>query len=334
MLPWLEFAVCTATILVSGTYLSKYGDVIAEKTGLGRTWIGVALMASVTSLPELVTGISSVAIFDLPNIAAGDVLGSCMFNILILALLDCMAGSAPISTRAHQGQVLTAAFGIALLGLVNISILASASIPSLGWVGLSSFLFSALYLLAIRAVFFYEKTRIAELVEAVAEETRYEKISRATAYRRYCLNALVIIAAATYLPHIGETLAQTTGLGQSFVASIFIAVSTSLPEVVVSVAALRMGAVDMAFGNIFGSNLFNIAILAVDDIFYVKGPILAFISTSHLVSSTAAIIMTAIAAIALTYKARRKVFFIAWDALAIFGVYILALLLLRNQTSL
>ena len=58
MLAWLEFAVCTAIILVSGTYLSKYGDVIAEKTGLGRTWVGVALMASVTSLPELVTGIS------------------------------------------------------------------------------------------------------------------------------------------------------------------------------------------------------------------------------------------------------------------------------------
>jgi len=82
---WIQFAACTAIILYSGTRLSLYGDVIAEKSGLGRTWIGVILMASVTSLPELVTGISSVAIYNLPNIAAGDVLGSCMFNLLILA---------------------------------------------------------------------------------------------------------------------------------------------------------------------------------------------------------------------------------------------------------
>jgi cation:H+ antiporter len=154
MLPWLQLVVCTGIILVSGAYLSKYGEVIAEKTGLGRTWVGVALMASVTSLPELVTGISSVAIFDLPNIALGDVLGSCMFNILILALLDSMGGSAPISTKAHQGQVLTAAFGILMLGLVNMSILASALMPSVGWVGVYSFAIVAIYLVAMRAVFF------------------------------------------------------------------------------------------------------------------------------------------------------------------------------------
>jgi cation:H+ antiporter len=60
---WLQFIACTGIILVSGMYLSKYGDIIAEKTGLGRTWIGVVLVASVTSLPELVSGISSVAFF-------------------------------------------------------------------------------------------------------------------------------------------------------------------------------------------------------------------------------------------------------------------------------
>jgi len=49
---WLPFAICTAIILYSGTRLSLYGDVIDEKTGMGRTWIGVILMASVTSLPE------------------------------------------------------------------------------------------------------------------------------------------------------------------------------------------------------------------------------------------------------------------------------------------
>ena len=87
MLVWIQFAACAAVICYAGAKLSYYGDIIAEKTGLGRTWIGVVLMASVTSLPELITGVSSVALADVPDIAAGDVLGSCMFNILIIALL-------------------------------------------------------------------------------------------------------------------------------------------------------------------------------------------------------------------------------------------------------
>ncbi len=62
MLLWLGFLVCTGVIVYSGIKLSRYGDVIAEKTGLGKVWIGMVLMASVTSLPELVTGISSVRV--------------------------------------------------------------------------------------------------------------------------------------------------------------------------------------------------------------------------------------------------------------------------------
>lgn len=88
MFLWIKFLICTSLIVYSGTKLSKYGDIIAEKTGIGGTLIGVALMASVTSLPELVTGISSVTYADVPDIAAGDVLGSCVFNMLILAFLD------------------------------------------------------------------------------------------------------------------------------------------------------------------------------------------------------------------------------------------------------
>ena len=68
---WLEFGACAALITLAGWRLSLYGDVIAEKTGLGGTWIGVVLLASVTSLPELATGVSAVAAADAPNIAVG-----------------------------------------------------------------------------------------------------------------------------------------------------------------------------------------------------------------------------------------------------------------------
>ncbi|HSE97070.1 MAG TPA: sodium:calcium antiporter, partial [Blastocatellia bacterium] len=140
----------------------------------------------------------------------------------------------------------------------------------------------------------------------------------------YSVNALVVVAAATYLPHIGEQIAEMTGLGRTFVGSIFIALATSLPEMVVSVAALRIGAVDMVFGNLFGSNLFNIMIFALDDILYTRGPLISSISNTNIITANAAIVMTAIAVIGLVYKTNRKLFFLAWDSLGILVIYILA----------
>jgi cation:H+ antiporter len=325
---WGQFAVLMVVILFAGSNLSKYGDVIAEKTGMGRTWVGVILMASVTSLPELITGLSSVALFNLPNIAMGDVLGSSMFNILIIALLDVMSGPTPISAKAHQGQVLAAGFGVLLLGLASISISSSAKMPAIGWIGAYSVIFFGTYIIAMRMVFLFEKKRIAEFVREKVEALRYESITLKKAYLNYAGNAILVIGAATYLPHVGDEIAAATGLGRTFVGSIFIAMTTSLPELVVSIAALRIDATDLVFGNLFGSNLFNMAILALDDVFYLKGPILADASHAHLVSANAAMVMTSIAVIGLTYRVSKKHFLFAWDSMAILAVYGVAVLII------
>ena len=321
---WLQFAAITAVIVFAGFNLSKYGDVIAEKTGMGRTWVGVILMASVTSLPELITGVSSVAIFDLPNIAIGDVLGSCMFNLLIIALLDVLTGPTPITAKAHQGQVLAAGFGVLLLGIAAIGVIAGSRLPAVGWVGVYSLAFLLIYLLAMRMVFLFEKRRVAALIRETAEAAKYDKITLRQALLNYAGNALLVIAAATYLPHLADQIAVATGLGRTFVGTIFVALSTSLPELVVSIAAVRLDATDMVFGNLLGSNLFNMAILAIDDLLYVKGPILAGASPAHLVTANAAMAMTAIAVIGLTYRVSKKRLYFAWDSWALLAIYIFA----------
>ena len=331
MVVWSLFIACTAVILFTGTLLSKYGDILAEKSGLGRTLIGVILMASVTSLPELITGISSIIIFDLPNIAAGDVIGSCMFNLVILALLDLVdfGNPLPLPARAHQGHVLSAGFGILLLGIVVMGVVAGERLPRIAWIGVYSVVFIAVYMVAMRMIFLHEKHRISRFIEEMAEELQYQHISGARALAMYVLNAVVLIGAATYLPHLGEQIAELTGLGQTFVGNILIALSTSLPEVAVSVAAVRIGAIDMAVGNLFGSNLFNIAVLALDDILYVKGPLLLWISSTHTVAAVSAICMTAIAIIGLTYRTtNKKPLFFSWDSLGILGIYSVAIVLL------
>jgi len=328
MLIWAQFLACTVVIVFAGSRLSRYGDVIAEKTGMGRTWIGVILMASATSLPELFTGISSVAIFNSPNIAAGDVLGSCMFNLLILALLDVGFRVAPISTLAHQGQILTASFGVLLLGITTISLLAGTSIPTLGWIGVYSLVIPLVYLAAMRLVFNYERRRIAEFLSDVKEEARYEDISKPVAYRHFAFYSVIIVVAASYLPHVADQIATITGLGRTFVGSILVALSTSLPEIVVGKAALKMGAVDLAVGNVLGSNLFNLLILAIDDMFFLKGPLLTSVSPTHAVTACAAMTMTAITMIALMYRSKKRILFFSWDAIGVFLVYGLTVVIL------
>lgn len=328
MLLWIGFIVCTTAIFYSGTKLSKYGDIIAEKTGLGRAWIGVVLMASVTSLPELVTGISSVTYAGVPDIAVGDVLGSCVFNMLILALLDAVYRPMPISTKAHYGHVLSAGFGILLLAIVVISLFLGRYIFPLGWVGPYSLLFVVIYFIAMRLVYFYEKRQITAFVKEIAAELRYTDVPTKTAVVNYSINAIIVIVAATFLPKIGEGIAETTGLGQTFVGNIFIAISTSLPEVVVSVSAVKMGAIDLAIGNLFGSNIFNIFILAIDDIFFIKGPLLFFVNPNHIISALSAIAMTTIAIVGLTYRAEKKPLLLAWDSIGILLVYVINILLL------
>lgn len=326
---WSAFILCSVAIVVSGTNLSRYGDVIAEKSGLGRAWIGLVLMAAVTSLPELMTGVSSVTFADTPDIALGDVMGSCVFNLSIIALMDMLHGSRPLFSRTEHGHILSAGFSMILIGFAALSLLVNRHLPVLAHAGLYTPAIILIYGIGIRSVFLFEKRKIAEFVVESAETLRYDHVTTREAVVKYSLNALIIVIAATWLPVIGDRIAEETGLGRSFVGTILIALSTSLPELVVSIAALKLGAADMAIANLFGSNMFNIFILAVDDLFYVKGPLLSHVSSNHAVTAFMAIIMTGIVIVSLTYRMKKKVFLrFGWDAMALLLAYILNIYLL------
>jgi cation:H+ antiporter len=130
-----------------------------------------------------------------------------------------------------------------------------------------------------------------------------------------------------WLPHLGARLAEETGLGQAFVGSLFIAVTTSLPEIAVSLAAVRLGALDLGIANVLGSNLFNLLILGLDDVFYRKGVLLAEADAGHGVALTAVVTMNAVFLIGLTYHVIAKRFVVAWDTGAIAGIYVAAITL-------
>ncbi|MDP3392658.1 sodium:calcium antiporter [Sediminibacterium sp.] len=324
----LGFLVCAAIIIFSGTKLSYYGDKIAELTGLGKAWIGLILMASVTSLPELVTGISSVAIIKSPDLAAGDIFGSCMFNLLILSVLDARI-KRPLFSMVKSSHILTVIFGIMLLTVAGIAIYLTNQIPSILWMSSFTFIIIAIYLVSVWGIFKYEQADLIRTGEVNNTYTTFDKAALKSVIGNYALHALIVICAAIFLPYFGEHIASVSGLGNSFFATLFIAGATSLPELVVSIAALRMGSLDMAVGNLLGSNVFNIFILAIDDVFYREGSLFSAISPSHLTSVLIIIMMSAVVALGLLFKPEKKHFWVfSLDTFIIIVLYILVMMYL------
>ncbi|MBG6185751.1 sodium:calcium antiporter [Flavobacterium sp. CAN_S2] len=320
----IGFLIATAIIVTTGSRLSKYGDLLADMLGWGKMFMGLILMASVTSMPELMNGISAVVILDAPDLAVGDVVGSCAFNILIISIMDFFYDhKKPLTSVAQPGHIIAASFGIILLCLVAFAILMPNFFGTILWIGEFSILFLIFYLVAIRVIFLYDKK---ENNHREAQKDTYT-LTLKQVVLRYALNAIILMGAAMLLPYFGEHLAEASGLGQSFFGTLFIAASTSLPEVVVSIAAIRMGTIDLAIGNIFGSNIFNIAILALDDILYTKGPIFQFTSPNHIIPVLGTIIITAIGIIGIVFKEEKK-WKLAIDTALIAVVYVLMMGLL------
>ncbi len=324
MYTWAGFLACTALIVYSGMGLSRYGDVLAEKTGLGRSWIGLVLLASVTSLPELVTGITA-SVQGSADIAVGNVTGSCVFNLLTLALID-LGREKPLSSRAHYGHVISGGFGIILFAIICLGLYLGKRLGPFGWIGPYSLLFIVLYLVAMRLEYVYERRQVSQFLEDVAEGLLYRDIKLSDAGMRFGMHSIVVVIAAIFLPGLAESLAAQTGLGRTFVANVFLTLSTALPELVVSFAAVRMGSIDLAIGNLFGSNIFNVVILGIDDLFFHPGPILGYAAPEHTIPALFATIMTAVAVIGITYRADRKRLFFSWNSLLLIALYCLNVL--------
>lgn len=322
MLPWLQFLACLLAIGFAGFRLCRYGDAIAEKSGLTRSWVGLVLIATVTSLPELATGLSAVTIAGVPDIAVGDVLGSCVFNLAILVVLDFLYREESVYTRARQGHVLSAGFGLALISFAGFNLLLyqHGGGPRLFHVGLYAPILVALYVLAMRTLYRYERETMSALVE---EGILHPDLGLHQAVAGYVIAGIVVVAAGAWLPFVAGTLAERMGWQESFVGTLLVAAVTSTPEVVVTVAAVRLGAVDLAIGNLLGSNLFNVVILAVDDLFYVEGPLFADVSTAHAASAFSATMMSGIAIIGLMIRPRSRVLrTVSWVSLFLLAIYL------------
>lgn len=332
----LLFAVAATTVVVAGTVLARSGDEIATRTGLGGLLVGMLLLSVATSLPELATDIAA-ALEGAPDLAVGDLFGSSMANMAILAIID-LARRGGVWHRVLPGHTRLAAVAIMLTSLAVLALLHPWGI-AIGWVGADTILIVLAY---VAAATWMSRTRSpAQPSEPAPEmivptgwaQATDSRRSLRSEFARFAAAAVVILVAAPLLALSGKGIADETGVGQSFIGALLLAVTTSLPELVASLAAVRIGAFDLAVGNLFGSNAINMTILFAADVAYLPGPILSSVSGVQALTGTGAIMLTAIALAAVASGIRTSSRRLEPSAIILLIAYVLVLLLIWSAAT-
>jgi cation:H+ antiporter len=324
---WIVFLISSALIVFAATQLAKYGDVIAVRTRLGGMFVGILLLAGATSLPEVLTTISALA-QGVPNLAAGSLLGSNMFNMFLLAILDLLHRKNRILRKAALKHALTGSITMFLIGLVVFFILADIEIQ-IGWVGLDSLFIVLAYVIGVWLIRANQPKTVVCASEAPAVPQGIPSLRRGLT--GFGLAALGLMIVTPLMVQSSAEIAEITGLGTTFIGTTLVALVTSLPEMVTTIAAVRLGADDMAIGNLFGSNMFNMLAIGLTDVFYLRGRFLGVIDPAFIVVGMLGLLMTGLGLIGNLARLERRVLSIEVDALALIIFYIAGLWLLFSR---
>ncbi len=311
---WLQLGALAAVILIASQFLARSADTVAEKTGLGRSFVGVVMLATATSLPEMGTGISAIVLVDAPDLAAGDAFGSNLFNLMIIGLADLYWRNGPVLTAVRYTSIVVAALGAGLVALAigAIYIHTTTDAMSEWYISPVSVLMIVGFVAAMLLVYRHEQgggpSGEAGKEEEPEAHAMYADKSLPKAFAIYFASAGVVVAAAVWLAMTGDDLAHEMGWEASFMGTQFLAISTSLPEIATSYAALRLNAPDLAITNVLGSNVFNMGfVLFVDDIVYSQGVVWSNVSQIHILTGLIAVLMTMIVIVGVLTRPRAKV---------------------------
>ena len=312
---WLTFFVSSLVLVVAAIKLAQYGDVIAVRTRLGGMFIGVLLLAGATSLPELLTMINSFQV-QAPGLAAGNMFGSNMFNMLLLAVLDLLNQQARILRRVAMTHALTAALGSAMIGMSVFFILGDIRLQ-IGWMGVDSLALILVYIAGIRLIQMNGQASSTAVELPIGQPV----MPLWRALLGFVIATAVLVLITPWLVRSSNEIAEITNLGAGFVGTTLLATVTSLPETVAVVAAARMGAYDMAVGNLFGSIVFNMFALGVADLFYTQGRFLGAIDPTFALVAMLGLLLTNLALIGNIARVERRLAFVEADALLIMLLY-------------
>lgn len=315
------FILVAAAVSAVGVMLARSSDKLGDALNLERSMTGFLMLAAATSLPELVVS-CQVARSGAVDMAVGSLLGSCLMNLLILAGIDL--------SRRTGGRILsrqTAAHAMASLSSILLATFVAFSIliPSAGLLGRfhwGSLLILVGYILTFRLVYVDHRIATADVLDDLDDEDIAEPAATVASPPvtkpaiLYGMATLGIFLLAPPLAWSSGQFADMLQLSGTFFGAVFLALVTSLPEVVTTAEASRMNADDLAIGNILGSNTFNLLILVALDL-VCEEPLFSSLSSVHAIAALGIIVTTTIATMGLLYRVEKRLWYLEPDAIGV-----------------
>ncbi|MBM4251511.1 MAG: hypothetical protein FJ146_06035 [Deltaproteobacteria bacterium] len=328
MLPvYVELILLTGAILFIGSLLVRYAESLSEITGIGQIFIGSIVLAGATSLPELAVDAHAV-LKGMPNLAVGDLFGSCLFNLLILAVADLIhkergAMFGPAAARHALSGVLS----IAMVSIVAMMVLLSKFDRHLtiGGLGSGPIIVGIVYIFGSRIIY-RDALRSGQIKTSINLKLNMSHPLWGVLIK-YALCTIALLIVAPELARVADQIATNSNLGRTFIGTTLVAGITSMPEMVATIIAVRRGSFGLAAGNIFGSNAFNMVILLPLDALF-PGDLLGKVDFSHMITCLSVVFITSIAVSAQLYQVAQRRRFIDPDAWVVIGLVITALFLL------
>lgn len=325
---YLKFAISAALLAYSAIQLARFGDIIAIRSKLGHLFVGTLLMAAATSLPELLSAINAIS-QKVPDLSAGDLFGSSMMNMLLLAILGLIHYKERLLRKAALKHALSGGLAVFITVLAVFFIMADIDLK-IGWIGVDSIIIILAYLISARLL--QSDSRHAEIHHFTEQELE-DIPSMKKGILGFSLSVIAMVVITPYMISSAVEIAEFSGLGLTFIGTALVALVTSLPELITTIAAARIGADDMAIGNLFGSNMFNMVSLGLADLFYTQGRFLSIIDSQFLLIGMLGLLMTSMGLIGNLAKFNRRFFIFELDALTLILIYFFGMFFLYMQLT-
>ncbi|BAZ94044.1 sodium/calcium exchanger membrane region [Thiohalobacter thiocyanaticus] len=323
----IAFSAAALVIVTAGSRLARVADELADRTGLGEALFGIFLLAGVTSLPDFAATLSA-ALDARPDLAMSNVMGSMAVNLVFLGIADVVYRKANLEHAAASPTTLMLA--ALLIVLLTLPLLAIATPPvALGGVHPVTPIIVAAYLFGLHLVM-----RSEERPMWFPRHTRQTVPDKPVHHRRGGLSlawlSFIVLAAVTglagwVLMEAAKVISDQSGLSETLVGGLFTAVATSTPELVTTIAAIRAGALTLAVSNIFGTNCFNMLVVAAADAGYPGGPIYHDMAPVQMTWGLVSILMTGILLLGLVRRETYGIGRIGFESALILTIYAAAL---------
>ena len=241
-----------AGLFAGGEWLVRGAVSIADRLGIPPLIVGLTVVGFGTSAPELATSLQA-ALSGSPAIAVGNVVGSNMANLLLILGLSALLAPIDVHAKAFRrdGSVLIIATCLSVWVLLSGSVDRSAGMVAV--MALLIYLISTI-LMERRA----HESAAGAMYQGEADLMRPASTSLARSVLTLVVGLILVLVGARLLVSGAVDIAQLLGVSEAVIGLTVVAVGTSLPELATSLMAVRKGEGDIAFGNIIGSNLFNL----------------------------------------------------------------------------